>query len=1604
MIKNLPISFVSKKKYPPQGGYLWGILLCLLFVQTSIDATAGTNTLNPNPDANCKNIDVYLDAYGNATITPEDIDGGSTSADGGPLFLFIDQDTFDCSNLGKNKVRLIVVDTYDNLSLCNAEVWVYDTIAPVPDEVTLTDVTAQCTVNESDLIIPTATDNCSGTVSATPDVTFPITTQGTTVITWTFTDASGNTSSQTQNIIIEDTLAPTPDSSILPDIEAQCEVTEADVTPPTATDNCSGTVTVTSDATFPIAGQGTTTITWTFEDESGNKSTQTQDVSISDILPPVPDISDFDLEPIYRQCELTAADLPVLTATDECSGTVIGMAVSPSFPITNQGAGFIWWMYGDANGNYSFQMQTYIIDDTEAPVADVASLPDVTAECSATLTTPTATDNCKGTITGTTSDPTNYSDQGTYTVTWTYDDGNGNASNQTQNVIIDDITPPATPVLADAEGECSVSVTAPTTTDNCAGTIIGKTSDPLTYDAQGTYTITWTFSDGNGNSTTANQTVIVDDITAPVADFASLPDVTAECSATLTAPTATDNCEGTITGTTSDPTSYSALGTYTVTWTYDDGNGNSSNQTQNVIIDDMTPPVAPVLADAVGECSVTVTAPTTTDNCTGTIIGTTSDPLTYDAQGTYTITWAFSDGNGNSTTANQTVIVDDITAPVADVASLPDVTAECSATLTAPTATDNCEGTITGTTSDPTNYSDQGTYKVTWTYDDGNGNSSNQTQNVIIDDITSPATPVLADAEGECSVSITAPTTTDNCVGTIIGTTSDQLTYDAQGTYTITWTFSDGNGNSTTANQTVIVDDITAPVADIASLPDVTAECSATLTAPTATDNCEGTITGTTSDPTSYSTLGTYSVTWTYDDGNGNSSNQTQNVIIDDITPPATPVLADVEGECSVSVTAPTTTDNCAGTIIGTTSNPLTYDAQGTYTIAWTFSDGNGNSTTANQTVIVDDITAPVADVASLPVVTAECSATLTAPTATDNCEGTITGTTSDPTNYSNQGTYTVTWTYDDGNGNSSTQEQSVIVDDTTAPVADVASLPDVTAECSATLTAPTATDNCEGAITGTTADPTSYAAQGTYTVTWTYDDGNGNSSTQEQAVIIDDTTAPVPDAATLVDITANCEVVEADVTAPTGTDNCSGTVSVTNNGTFPINTPGTTVITWTFEDENGNKSTQTQNIIIESSPVADVTFADASFTYDGTAHNLEVSGLPSGASVTYQNNNQTSAGTYEVTAIVNPGVTSCPELQLKANLTIDKAPQTITFDEIPVKNLENDPDFSLSATASSELAVTYNYDYTAATAPAIVSPEGDVTMQTSGVVEITASQEGDDNYLAADPVTRTLTIESSDATIHEITINGVTYTNPENEISYQIDCGDNTEQVTVSFTTTEINATADMAENFTIEASTTGTHTQEINVTSQDGTQTETYVITINKQYNYLSYSSLVIQKFNNVLLINNNPDNNGGYTFTNFEWYMDGVLVSTDQAYSAGNNVDNNLNPDATYYVILTDEEGSVFRTCDFTITLDPTFILTVSPNPATAGSSMDVTTSYTPEMLNDMTVQVTNLFGTPILQEVTFSNNNRISLPPTMKAGTYIVTTKAAGVVLSSKIIVK
>jgi len=753
-------------------------------------------------------------------------------------------------------------------------------------------------------------------------------------------------------------------------------------------------------------------------------------------------------------------------------------------------------------------------------------------------------------------------------------------------------------------------------TDNCAAPTVTVSQTDFTCADLGPNIINISAVDASGNSANCTFFVTVVDNQNPEPIDAVLPDIIANCSVTsLIPPLVSDNCADPVQITNNASLPITTQGTTIVTWIYNDGNGNFNFQNQNVIIADTTPPVpdSATLPDVVAECSVSsLTAPTATEaSCANgdvTINGTTTQTLPITTSGTTVITWTYEDANGNISTQDQNIVINDTVAPTPDIVNLPDLVSQCEITsITRPTATDNCAGNVlvTGNASLPLTTSGQ----ITWTYDDGNGNTSSQTQNVIISDTTPPVpdSASLTDVTSNCEVTnLTAPTATDNCASAVQVSSDAVLPITAQGTTVVTWTYTDANNNSVTQLQNVIVDDNIAPVPDVNSLSDENSDCSvANITPPTATDNCNGSITGVSDVSFPLSTQGTTVVTWTYDDGNGNIFTQTQNVIISDTVAPVPDVgsLTDITEQCAVStLTAPTALDNCAGAITATTDVVLPITG-GTTQVVWTFDDGNGNVVTQTQNVTVSDNTAPVLDNPSLTDIDSQCAVTsLTAPTATDNCSGIITGVSN--VTLPIVSNTVVTWTFDDGNGNAISQTQNIDVLDNTAPVPDVASLSDVNSQCEvAALNVPTATDNCLGAITATS-DASFPITSGTTLVTWTYNDGNGNVVTQTQNVTVSDTTAPVPDVATLTDFNDFCETTS--LPAPTATDNCSGSVTATSDATFPIGL-GTTVVTWTYDDGNGNTVTQTQNVVVTDTdaPVADcptdvqIAVASGTATYD---------------------------------------------------------------------------------------------------------------------------------------------------------------------------------------------------------------------------------------------------------------------------------------------------------------------------------------------------------------------------------------------------------------------
>src|SRR5690606_11955054 len=120
---------------------------------------------------------------------------------------------------------------------------------------------------------------------------------------------------------------------------------------------------------------------------------------------------------------------------------------------------------------------------------------------------------------------------------------------------------------------------------------------------------------------------------------------------------------------------------------------------------------------------------------------------------------------------------------------------------------------------------------------------------------------------------------------------------------------------------------------------------------------------------------------------------------------------------------------------------------------------------------------------------------------------------------------------------------------------------------------------------------------------------------------------------------------------------------------------------------------------------------------------------LPTGVTVSYDNNARTYAGSQTVRANINGGA-NYNNLSLTAELTIAKASQKINFQEVGTV-ARNQGRIPLNVNASSGLPIVLKSDDSF-----VATVEGnDLLIHRLGTVRITATQLGDMNHEAAETV-----------------------------------------------------------------------------------------------------------------------------------------------------------------------------------------------------------------------------------------------------------------------------
>ncbi|WP_172594388.1 HYR domain-containing protein [Mariniphaga sediminis] len=437
-----------------------------------------------------------------------------------------------------------------------------------------------------------------------------------------------------------------------------------------------------------------------------------------------------------------------------------------------------------------------------------------------------------------------------------------------RELVVDDEGPVAIcqdiTVQLDAAGNATIAEDAVNdgSSDNCGGILTFDTNiTSFNCSNVGTNPVELTVTDSNGNTSTCNAIVTVEDNISPTVATCpaniSVASDPGNCTAVVnyTAPTFDDNCDGTgLPGTLSAGFSSGQafpVGVTTVTYQYTDAAGNGPAECSfTVTVTDSEVPVITCPADisvnnSSGFCYATAAVvglvnATATDNCnpSPTVTGTRSDGLALNVNypvGITTITWEASDGS-NVSTCEQTVEVIDSEGPTFTVPT--DITIYVDATCNENrdpvqtgnpiNAKDNCTSTVNLTI----NYSDgaevpgscTGNYSFTrtWTVTDAAGNSTSKDQVITVRDnikpvITVPSNISIACSDSQDPSNTGQATATDNCsVPTITFTDSiGNPSANCANNYTIfrTWIATDLCGNQKIADkkQEIFVSDNKGP-------------------------------------------------------------------------------------------------------------------------------------------------------------------------------------------------------------------------------------------------------------------------------------------------------------------------------------------------------------------------------------------------------------------------------------------------------------------------------------------------------------------------------------------------------------------------------------------------------------------------------------------------------------------------------------------------------------------------------------------------------------------------------------------------------------------------
>ena len=785
----------------------------------------------------------------------------------------------------------------------------------------------------------------------------------------------------------------------------------------------------------------------------------------------------------------------------------------------------------DKAGNTTTEKKQFNVVDTTKPEItvkdDVNSYEmEVHGEKPAFLAT--ATDNYDEHVEVVITDDIDIHKVGKYTVTFTATDTNGNVAVETREFKVVDTTKPVITPSEENVYEMEVHGEKPefkaTATDNYDDHVEVEITDDINVDVVGTYTIVFKAIDTNGNVAVETREFKVVDTTKPVITPSeeNVYEMEVHGEKPKFKATATDNYDDHVDVEITDDIDVHTVGKYTITFKSTDTNGNVAIETREFKVKDTTAPVITV-DDENNKYTMEVHGEkpefkaTATDNYDDHVEVEITDDIDVHKVGKYTVTFKSTDTNGNVATVTREFKVVDTTAPVITVddennkytMEVHEDKPEFKAT-----ATDNYDEHVNVEITDNIDTHKVGTYTVMFKAIDTNGNVATVTREFKVVDTTAPVITPSEENVYEMEVHEEKPefkaTATDNYDEHVEVEITDDIDVHKVGKYTVTFKSTDTNGNVATVTKEFKVVDTTAPVITLSenNVYEMEVHGEKPEFKATATDNYDDNVEVEITDDIDVHKVGKYTVTFKATDTNGNVATVTREFKVKDTTAPV--ITVDDENnkyEMEVHGEKPefkaTATDSYDGEIQVNVTSDIDVHKVGTYTVIFTATDTNGNTATEKREFKVKDTTAPVITPSEENMYEMEVYGEKPKfkATATDNYDDYVEVEITDDINEKVVGTYTVTFTATDTNGNVATVTKEFKVKDTTAPVITLSK--DNVYEMEAFGEKPefkaTATDNYDNNIEVEITDDINEKVVGTYTVTFKATDSNNNTQKIEK-------------------------------------------------------------------------------------------------------------------------------------------------------------------------------------------------------------------------------------------------------------------------------------------------------------------------------------------------------------------------------------------------------------------------------------------------------------------------------------------------------------------------